>query len=96
MNFAFLIKSALLLALLYGGFALLLSKETFHRFNRLALLTAMIASLVLPAIQLTMDKPSFLRFEEDAAQQTLEKTNLAVTSPTANKEVDSAYAQQQG
>ena len=52
MNFAFLIKSALLLALLYGGFALLLSKETFHRFNRLALLTAMIASLVLPAIQL--------------------------------------------
>ena len=55
----YLIKSALLLALLYGGFALLLSKETFHRFNRIALLTTMVASLVLPAIQLTMDKPSF-------------------------------------
>ncbi len=48
----YLIKSALLLALLYGGFALLLSKETFHRFNRIALLTTMIASLVLPAIQI--------------------------------------------
>ena len=55
----YIIKSALLLALLYGGFALLLSKETFHRFNRIALLTTMVASLVLPAIQLTMDKPSF-------------------------------------
>lgn len=58
----YLIKSALLLAILYGGFALLLSKETFHRFNRLALLTVMIMSLVLPAIQLTMDKPQFLTF----------------------------------
>ena len=58
----YLLKSALLLALLYGGFALLLSKETFHRFNRLALLTVMIMSLVLPAIQLTMDKPQFLTF----------------------------------
>ena len=48
----YIIKSALLLALLYGGFALLLSRETFHRFNRLALLTTMIASLVLPAIQI--------------------------------------------
>ena len=53
MNFEFLIKSALLLALLYGGFALLLSRETFHRFNRLALLTVMIMSLVLPAIEIT-------------------------------------------
>ena len=56
----YLIKSALLLAILYGGFALLLSKETFHRFNRLALLSIMVVSLVLPAVQLTMEKPGFL------------------------------------
>ena len=49
----YLIKSALLLAILYGGFALLLSKETFHRFNRLALLSIMVVSLVLPAVQIT-------------------------------------------
>ncbi len=52
MNCEFLIKSALLLAILYGGFALLLSRETFHRFNRLALLSVMVMSLVLPAIQI--------------------------------------------
>ena len=52
MNCEFLIKSALLLAILYGGFALLLSRETFHRFNRLALLSVMVMSLVLPAIHI--------------------------------------------
>ena len=56
----YLLKSALLLALLYGGFALLLSRETFHRFNRVALLSVLVASMVLPALQLTMNKPSFL------------------------------------
>jgi TonB family protein len=60
----YLLKSALLLALLYGGFALLLSRETFHRFNRLALLVVMIASLALPAMQLTLNKPQFLCYEE--------------------------------
>ena len=61
----------MLLALLYGGFALLLSKETFHRFNRIALLTTMIASLLLPAFQLTLKKPQFLCYEEVETTPTL-------------------------
>lgn len=63
----YLLKSALLLALLYGCFALLLSRETFHRFNRLALLCVLLASLVLPAIQLSMKKPDFLCYEQTEA-----------------------------
>ena len=65
----YLIKSALLLAILYGGFALLLSKETFHRFNRLALLTVMIMSLVLPAIQITAPSTLPLRGSAINAQE---------------------------
>ena len=53
----YLLKSSLLLAVLYGGFALLLSRETFHRFNRLALLGVLVASMVLPFIRLTIQKP---------------------------------------
>ena len=64
--FAYIIKSALLLALLYGSFALLLSRETFHRFNRLALLGVLVASMVLPAIHLSLQKPSYLSYEEVA------------------------------
>ena len=58
----YLLKSTILLALLYGGFALLLSRETFHRFNRLALLCVLVASLVLPAVQLSLDMPGWLNF----------------------------------
>ena len=59
----YILKSALLLALLYGSFALLLSRETFHRFNRLALLGVLVASMILPAIELNIQKPSFLSYE---------------------------------
>ena len=56
----YLLKSTILLALLYGSFALLLSRETFHRFNRLALLSVLVASLVLPSVQLSLNMPAFL------------------------------------
>ena len=64
--FAYIIKSALLLALLYGSFALLLSRETFHRFNRMALLGVLLVSMILPAIHLNLKKPSYLSYEEIA------------------------------
>ena len=66
---AYIIKSSLLLAVLYGGFALLLSRETFHRFNRIALLSVLVASMVLPLIRLTIQKPQFLRYEKPEAVQ---------------------------
>ena len=58
----YLLKSALLLSLLYGAFALLLSRETFHRLNRLALLCVLIASVALPAIQITLDNAPFMSY----------------------------------
>ena len=53
----YLLRSSILLALLYGGFALMLSRETFHRLNRICLLLTLVASLVLPAIELRLDVP---------------------------------------
>ena len=58
------LKSALLLTLLFGGFATLLSRETFHRFNRLLLLAAVLLSLLLPAVHLTTEKPSPIVLEQ--------------------------------
>ena len=85
----YLIKSALLLAILYGGFALLLSKETFHRFNRLALLSVMIMSLVLPAIHI--EAPSFLPRWESVFDTKESSTNLT-TYPTDGEE----YMEEEG
>lgn len=52
----FLLKSAILLSVLYGCFFVLLNRETFHRFNRGVLLAILVSSLVLPAWQITLDK----------------------------------------
>ncbi len=80
----YLLKSSLLLAVLYGGFALLLSRETFHRLNRLALLSVLVASMVLPLIRLTMQKPEFLDFKETELampEMTPEVKNGGIANP---------------
>ena len=48
--FAYTLKAALCLIAYYLFYKLLFSKETFHRFNRIALVTLMLLSLVLPFI----------------------------------------------
>ena len=52
------IKVGLCLIAFYLLWKLLLSRETFHRFNRVALLTVMALALVLPWIRLSLDTPS--------------------------------------
>ena len=49
------IKVGLCLIVFYLLWKLLLSRETFHRFNRVALLTVMALALVLPWVKLTLD-----------------------------------------
>lgn len=56
----YILKSALVLALLYSCFFALLSKETFHRFNRAMLLGIMALSLVLPLVHITVEEPTVL------------------------------------
>lgn len=51
--FVYIVKSSICLAGFYLFYRLLLSKETFHRFNRIALLTLLLLSLLLPLVQLT-------------------------------------------
>ena len=47
---AYVLKSALALAMFYSVFTLLLSRETLHRFNRAMLLGIVVLSMVLPAV----------------------------------------------
>ena len=52
--FIYAIKSAICLALLYLPYTLLMRKETFHSFNRKALLMVILLSLILPFISIPM------------------------------------------
>ena len=65
----YILKSSVCLALFYLFYRLLLSKETFHRFNRLALLGVLVLSCAVPFIEVTVQEPSelaqpFLSLEE--------------------------------
>ena len=53
----FALKSAIILALFYWVFFALLSKETFHRLNRITLLSALALSVFLPLTPLTIELP---------------------------------------
>ena len=54
----YILKSALCLAAFYLFYRLLLSRETFHRFNRLALLGVLVLSCMLPLAEVSMKHPS--------------------------------------
>ena len=56
MFFVYILKSSLCLALFYLFYRLLLSKETFHRFNRLALLGVLALSGAIPFVKITLQK----------------------------------------
>ena len=51
--FVYILKSGVCLSLFYLFYRLLLSKETFYRFNRIALLGILVFSLLLPLIEVT-------------------------------------------
>ena len=61
MNYEFITRSAISLALLYSLFFAFLSRETFHRFNRVCLLLIMLVSLVLPFVHLTISHPTVVQ-----------------------------------
>jgi hypothetical protein len=73
MLFIYQIKVGLCLIAFYLLWKLLLSRETFHRFNRVALLTAMALAMVLPWVRLSLDVAA------PVAQQMVVLEDLIVT-----------------
>ena len=67
--FVYMLKSSVCLAMFYLFYRMLLSKETFHRFNRIALLGVLLLSCLVPMVELTTAEASglsqpFLELEE--------------------------------
>ena len=70
------IKSAITLTLLYASFSLFLSRETFHRFNRVVLLGIMLLSLVVPFITIYTAHPTMVSSQILQAERMVEMENL--------------------
>ena len=72
----YIIKSAITLALLYSCFFFFMSKETFHRFNRIMLLGIMIVSLIVPLIHFTTEHPTIINEEFQLMETMIDNTDI--------------------
>ena len=86
MLLVYILKSSVCLALFYLFYRLLLSKETFHRFNRLALLGLLVLSCVVPFMEVTIQEPSgmaqpFLSLEEMMGMMEVEPAGVLDETP---------------
>ena len=80
----FIIKSAITLALLYSVFFLFLSKETFHRFNRLMLIGIMIAAFVVPMFHITTEHPTIINQEVQQMEQLMQEEIIVIYEDEAS------------
>ena len=78
--FIYILKSSVCLVLFYLFFRLLLSKETFHRFNRMALLGVLFFSLLIPCIEVTTRHQVEVQQAVLSIEQLLLMAELEVTS----------------
>ncbi|MDH6357842.1 M56 family metallopeptidase [Parabacteroides sp. PF5-9] len=60
--FIYILKSTVCLTLFYLFYKLLLSRDTFHRFNRIALLSLIVLSVLIPFCQLTVQEPILAQY----------------------------------
>jgi len=77
-------KTAICLALFYLFYKLLLSKDTFHRFNRIALLSLLLMAIVLPFVRLSLpvtpqEEPSI-----EMSQIVTEQEPMVIASQTSS------------
>ena len=75
------IKVGLCLIAFYLLWKLLLSRETFHRFNRVALLTAMTLAMVLPWVRLSLDVAAPVAQQMVVLEGLIVTPNGQVTTP---------------
>ncbi len=79
----YILKTSICLILFYPFYMLLLSRETFHRFNRIALLSILIGTAVIPIVQVSIEEPLFVNrvFHRFADWMTDNENGDIVVSP---------------
>ncbi len=74
--FVYILKASVCLALFYLFYKVLLSKETFHRFNRMALLGLLVLSATIPAIKITAESAQAATFGNIGDMWMINQANL--------------------
>ena len=80
--FVYIIKSAFCLALFYLFYRLLLSKETFHRFNRIALLGLLALSCIVPLMKVNTEASNEINRQFLSLEEMLMMADVPVSDAT--------------
>ena len=59
--FVYILKSSVCLTIFYLFYKLLLSRDTFHRFNRIALLSLIMLSVIIPFCEITLEEATAIQ-----------------------------------
>ena len=81
--FVYILKSSVCLAMFYLFYRLLLSRETFHRFNRIALLGILLLSCLLPLLEVSIKQQT----EVQQTMMTLEQWLLSANGDMATADI---------
>ena len=91
MFFVYILKSSLCLALFYLFYRLLLSKETFHRFNRLALLGVLALSSAIPFVKITLQNSADAGISFDELMQMPEAVSSEASVSMPMEEASASF-----
>lgn len=87
----YMLKSALVLALLTLTYRMTLRRETFHRFNRAILLAIAAVSFIVPAVSLSTASPSAVNMAISHAETWLQVPATVTAHPAKGEGSPSSY-----
>ena len=91
--FVYILKASACLAVFYLFYRLLLSRETFHRFNRIAILGILAASLLIPFCEVTIEKETEIHQTVLSIEQLLLLADIQTEAVSPTKEVTVTWIQ---
>ena len=86
--FVYILKSSVCLVVFYLFYRLLLARETFHRFNRVALLSILLLSCLLPLVEVTVEEQTEVHQTMMTLEQWLMLADMMNTADTTDLQAE--------
>ena len=91
--YAYILKSAICLVCFYSLYRSLLSRETFHRFNRITLMSVLFLSFIIPLLQITVTQQTEISQTVATVEQLLIATDMPVqTTETVVRPIKESFS----
>lgn len=83
--FVYILKSSMCLTIFYLFYKLLLSRDTFHRFNRIALLSLIVLSVFIPFCEITLEEATAIQRPVMGLENLLAAVSMRTSAEAASR-----------